>query len=397
MLKARRTSAERGSHESHDLRREADASTAARTSEAEASVAVSGTTPVANGSRGLSLAVWVLAVLALLYTLFVARVFLLPICFAVLLSFLLSPLVRSLGRLKLPLFAGAAIVVLALLGVLVAGAYVLATPVQKWLETAPTTLTTLQSKIGKVMKPVQRVTKTAEQVQQQATETGPKATAVVVQGPSLTSKIFGTTQRILTSVLEVLILLFFLLAAGDLFFQKLIKVLPNISDKKKAVRIARDAKSSISGYLATVATINVAEGLVVAGVMALLGMPTPGLWGALVAMLEFIPYLGAATAVVVLGVTALTTFDSLGHALLVPGSFLLINMVQANVVSPFVLGNRLSLNPVAVFVGLMYWYWIWGVPGAFIAVPLLATFKICCDHIEVLQPIGEFLGRRDDS
>jgi len=344
------------------------------------------------------LGVWVLAVLALLYTLFVARVFLLPICYAVLLSFLLSPVVRSLGRLRLPLFAGAALVVLALVGVLVAGVYGLATPVQKWLETAPTTLTGLQSKIGKVMRPVQRVTRTAEQVQQQASETGTKPPAsVVVQGPSLTSRIFGTTQRILTSVLEVMILLFFLLAAGDLFFQKLIKVLPNISDKKKAVRIARDAKSSISGYLVTVATINLAEGVVVTGVMALLGMPTPGLWGAMVAMLEFIPYLGAATAVVILGATALTTFDSLGHALLVPGSFLLINIVQANVVSPVVLGNRLSLNPVAVFVGLMYWYWIWGVPGAFIAVPLLATFKICCDHIDVLQPIGEFLGRREDS
>ena len=97
-----------------------------------------------------------------------------------------------------------------------------------------------------------------------------------------------------------------------------------------------------------------------------------------------------------LGTSALTTFDSVGHALLVPASFLLVNLVQGNVVSPLVLGHRLSLNPVAVFIGLAFWFWIWGVAGAFIAVPLLATFKILCDHIESLASVGEFLGQRDE-
>jgi predicted PurR-regulated permease PerM len=197
-------------------------------------------------------------------------------------------------------------------------------------------------------------------------------------------------------VLEVLILLYFLLGAGDLFLQKLIKVLPNLGDKRKAVQIARETESSISTYLLTAASVNVAEGLVVAGVMYLWGMPSPALWGALVAVLEFIPYLGALAMVVILGVAALTNFDSVGHAMLVPASFLLINVVQSNLVSPVLLGHRLALNPVALFIGLAFWFWIWGISGAFIAVPLLATFKIFCDHIESLASVGEFLGERDE-
>jgi predicted PurR-regulated permease PerM len=99
--------------------------------------------------------------------------------------------------------------------------------------------------------------------------------------------------------------------------------------------------------------------------------------------------------VVILAVAALTTFDNVGHAMLVPASFLLINLIQGNFVSPLLLGHRLSLNPVALFIGLAFWFWIWGIPGAFIAVPLLATLKIFCDHIESLAAVGEFLGQRD--
>jgi predicted PurR-regulated permease PerM len=192
-----------------------------------------------------------------------------------------------------------------------------------------------------------------------------------------------------------MILLFFLLAAGDLFLQKLIKVLPNLRDRRKAIEIARETEASVSTYLLTTAAVNLVEGTIVAGAVYLLGLPNAPLWGALVALFEFVPYLGAVAAVVVLSVAGLATFDDVGHALLVPGSYLVINLVQANFVGPLLLGQRLELNPVAILVSLAFWFWIWGIAGAFIAVPLLATFKICCDHIERLAPVGEFLGRRD--
>jgi predicted PurR-regulated permease PerM len=196
-----------------------------------------------------------------------------------------------------------------------------------------------------------------------------------------------------THALETLVLLYFLLAGGDLFLQKLIKVLPQLRDKKKAVSIARETEASISTYLVTVTLMNIGLGLTVAGVMYLLGMPNPLLWGAMAALAEFVPYLGATALVVVLTLAGLVTFDQVGQALLVPGAYLAVNVLQSQFIYPTILGQRLTLNPVAILVGLVFWWWIWGIPGAFLAVPLLATFKIFCDHIEALAPIGEFLGR----
>jgi len=122
-------------------------------------------------------------------------------------------------------------------------------------------------------------------------------------------------------------------------------------------------------------------------------MPNPLLWGAAAALLEFVPYLGAATMITILTVAGLITFDEVGRALLVPGVYAAINLIQANIISPMILGRRLTLNPVAIFIGLLFWTLVWGVAGAFLAVPLIATLKICCDHIDRLRPVGEFLGR----
>ncbi|SOD03309.1 Predicted PurR-regulated permease PerM [bacterium JGI 053] len=349
-----------------------------------------------ESSKARSVGVTTLTVLALLYTTYFARPFLLPLAFALLLNFLFSPVVRRLARWHIRPPLGAGLVVLALLGTLGLGGYELSGPVQSWAEKAPETLSTAQRKIRKLMRPIERASKQMETAATAGAPATPAAREVVVRQESTVSKIVGITQHFFAAALEVVILLYFLLAAGDLFLQKLIKVLPTQSDKKKAVEIARETEASISTYLLTAASVNVGEGIVVSIAMYLLGMPNPLLWGAMVALLEFIPYLGAATAVAVLGVAAITIFDSVGHAMLVPGAFLFVNIIQANLVSPLLLGHRLALNPVAILVGLAFWFWIWGIPGAFVAVPLLATFKIFCDHIQSLAAVGEFLGMRDD-
>lgn len=340
-----------------------------------------------------SIAITGLLVLAVLYTLYFARAFLLPIVIAVLLDFLLSPVVRALKRAKIPEPAGAALVVLLLLGAIGFAGYSLAGPAQEWVAKAPESLAKVQSRLHDLRKPMEQVTRTAEQVEE-ATEVakgGPQE--VVLRGPRLSERLFGTTQSLLTGAIETLILLYFLLAAGDLFLQKLIKVLPLLRDKKKAVAIARETEASISTYLFTLAVVNVILGLVIGLVMTLIGMPNAWLWGALAGTAEFVPYVGATALLVTLTMAGLTTFDSLGHALLVPGAYLTVNLIQSQFVSPLILGRRLTLNPVAILVGLVFWWWLWGVGGAFIAVPLLATFKIFCDHIESLAPIGEFLGK----
>ncbi|HKP16803.1 MAG TPA: AI-2E family transporter [Gemmatimonadaceae bacterium] len=349
------------------------------------------------GSRGRSIEVTILTSLALLYTLYFAREFLVPIAFAVLLNFLLSPLIRRMVRLHIKPPIGAAIIVLVLVTAFAEGAYQLAGPAQRWALTAPESFARAEQKVRSIIRPVQQVTQNVARAADAVGAQTERAPSVVVQtGPSVSSRLFGTTQRIAAGLLEVFILLYFLLAGGDLFLQKLIKVLPHFGDKVKAVEIARATEAAVSAYLSTTLVINIVEGAVVAGVLWLLGMPNVLLWGALVACFEFVPYLGAFAAVVVLSVAGLTTFDEVPRALLVPGSFLAINLLQANVVAPMLLGHRLTLNPVAIFIGLAFFFWIWGVPGAFLAVPLLASFKIFCDHIESLAAVGEFLGQRDE-
>ncbi len=318
-----------------------------------------------------------------------------PVVLAVLLDFLLSPIIRVLKRWRVPESLGAAIVVAGLLGLVGAGAYSLTDPARAWVAKAPESLQKIQSRLQKLRKPVEQVSRTAEQVEE-ATKLGPSGTQeVVLRGPTIRERIFGSTQELLTGALEMVVLLYFLLAVGDLFLEKLIKVLPQLGDKKKAVTIVRETEASISTYLFTVTLVNLGLGLVVALVMHFVGMPNPLLWGALAGLAEFVPYLGATVMLITLSLAGLVTFPQLGHAMLVPGAYLAVNLVQANFVTPTVLGRRLTLNPVAILLGLVFWWWLWGVGGAFIAVPILATFKIFCDHIEALAPIGEFLGESD--
>ncbi len=345
-----------------------------------------------------STALTILTVLALFYTLYFARSFLLPITFAVLLDFLLSPAVRALERIRIPKALGAAVVVLSLIGLLVLGVYGLSGPVQEWAAKAPQSLATAQKQLEKVLRPIKRVTQTAERVEDAAggVSQGAGTTEVVVKTSSVASRLLGSTKNALAIILQVILLLYFLLAAGDLFLTKLIKILPHLHDKLKAVRIARETESAVSTFLLANLATNVGEGIVLAGALWLLDMPNPILWGVLAAMLEFIPYLGALVVVLILGVAGLATFPSTGHALAIPGVFLLINFFQANVATPLLLSHRLALNTVAQFVGLSLFFWLWGIPGAFLAVPILATFKIFCDHIDGLHSIGEFLGDRPD-
>jgi predicted PurR-regulated permease PerM len=290
-------------------------------------------------------------------------------------------------------------IVIVLLGGVGSGVYALAGPAQELAASAPETLTKANRKIRNLfLGRVQRVT---SQVERAAGSLGagqsPQRQIVVNTAPSIGSRILGTTQMLVAGILEIVVLLYFLLAGGDLFLQKFIKVLPQTGDRHKAVEIARATEAAVSAYLSTTLLVNAAEGVVVGLLLWWIGLPSPALWAVVIVAVEFIPYLGALTAVVLLALAGVTAFDNVGHALLAPACFLAVNLVQSNFVTPTLLGHRLTLNPVAIFVGLTFFFWIWGVAGAFLAVPLLATFKIFCDHIASLAAIGEFLGERDES
>jgi predicted PurR-regulated permease PerM len=334
-----------------------------------------------------------LFVLAVLYTLHLAQAFILPIVLAILLDFLLSPLVRGLRKLKIPEPLGAGLVVLGLLGTLATGIWYLSGPASEWLARAPQSMATVERKLQDLRRPMEKVTEAAQQVEE-ATDVGDDGVQQVeVKGPSLTKQVFGGTAAALSAVTIVIFLTYFLLAVGDLFLQKLVTVLPQFKDKKTAVTIARETEAQISLYLFTATLINLGVGVVTAGALWMVGMPNPVLWGVVAAVLNFVPYVGAVVNMVILGLAALLAFDSTGRALAVPGVFFVINMIEGNLVTPMIYGNRMRLNTVALFIGLVFWWYLWGIPGAILAVPIMAAFKILCDHIESFAPVGEFLGK----
>jgi len=336
-------------------------------------------------------------VLLFFFTLYFARSLFLPIVLAILLNFLLAPVVRVFKRMWIPEGIGAALVILGLLGAVTLGVYRLSGPAAGWIERAPEGLERVESRVRQLRQPVEEMREAAEEVEREveriAGGDGRRPQEVSVRGRTLAAILLSRTGSLLGGAVMMTVLLYFMLASGDLFLRKLVRVLPRLEDKKRAVEIARQTENHISTYLFTVTLINVALGVVVGVAMRLAGMPNPILWGVTAGLLNFVPYLGAVVTVCVLALVSLITFESLGRALVAPLVYVAINAVEGYLLTPMLLGRRLTLNPVVIFLGLIVWGWMWGIAGALLAVPILATFKIFCDHIEPLAPIGEFLGR----
>lgn len=334
-----------------------------------------------------------LFVLAVLYTLRLAADFIVPIIIAIFLDFLLSPLIRKLHRRGLPNPVGAALVGALVFGTVGVTVTMLATPASEWIGRAPESLSTVASRVQRLARPLAKLQETTAKVQAAVAPADQKTQEVTVASPSILSRMTGGVASLGAAALTVVFLTFFLLASGDLFMLRVIESIPQFSDKKKAVRIARDVEDGISRYLVTVACINMGVGVATWGALWFLGMPNAMLWGVMAGVLNFIPYVGAMVTIVIIGVAALATFESTAHALAMPAAFLAINTIEANIATPIMMGRQFPLNNVAIFVGLLFWWYLWGVPGALLAVPLMVALNTCCDHIEKLKPYGAFLKR----
>lgn len=345
-----------------------------------------------------AIATTVLAVLAVLYTLYVARTVILPVVVAILASFLLRGPVRRLRRHGIREPVGAAVVVFGLVVTIAGLLFLLSGPAMNWINRAPQALAEVERKVRTVTRSMTKVAATAERVEEMAAGKAPGSskTPVVVATtrPGFLSRAFGSVASLVVAGLSVTFLTFFLLASGDLFMRKLMKVLPyNAHHRGVPKQISDEVEVAVAGYLRTSILINIGLGIATWLVLMLLEMPNAALWGAMAAMLNFIPYLGALLTVAVLSVAAITVFDTISHALLVPAAFLFLNMIESNLVTPTLLGRQFPLNTVALFVGVMLWGFVWGVPGAILAVPIMVTLKILTDRVPALRPFGEFLGQ----
>ncbi len=339
-----------------------------------------------------SVAVTGLFVLAVFYTLHLGRDFFLPLVLAFFLAQLLRPMVRALGRWRLPTALASGLVVLLLVGVVGIGLSQLWTPAAEWVERAPRDLNRLEGKLKKLVRSVESVTRTAQQMDEIADVATPAGPTVELKQPGLIEVLFGGATSFLAAGLITLVLTYFFLSAGDQFLRKLPRVLPR-DHAERVLGAVQVIENQLSRYFLAVSIINLSLGVITAGSMALLGMPTPVLLGATAALLNFLPYLGPAIMATLLAMIALITLPTPAAAIVPPALYLLLHVTEANLVTPQLLGRRLPLNPTAIFIGFLFWWWLWGVPGALLAVPILVTLKAVCDQSEGLKNLGEVLGR----
>ena len=360
----------------------------------ETSPAQPDTAPAPNATS-VQIALVVLGVVAFLYF---ARPVVLPIFLACVGGMALKPLIRWLSQYHVPPGLSAAVV----LSLLIAGAAIgfiqLGHPALAWMNDAPQHMTELRQKVQKLFPRMGRFSQAADAVNNlAATEEEQKKAPAVELRTSRVPTVINWTGTLLVGLGESLVLLYLLLASGDLFLQKLVRVMPTMRDKKRAVDISHEIQQQISNYLFSVSLINLVLGTIVGGGLYWLGVPNAAMWGMLIALFNFVPYFGPVAGISLLAIVGLLTFDTLWQGLLPPAWYLLLHLLEANFITPVLLGRRFTLNPVVIFVSLIFWTWLWGVPGALLSVPILVSIKVICERVPSMSHVSELLTSESNS
>ena len=339
----------------------------------------------------------ILAIAAIGVAVYFGKDIVMPIALGLLITLTLTPPVRWLRARGLPAGLAAVLVVLVVGGAAGSGAWFLSAPVSDLMETAPRIGERIKERMRDVESTVDSISEISDQVDEIAGggdgRGGPQV--VTIKQPGLVSSATSSLAGGLTSLAVALVFALFMLGSGDLFYEKIVAAMPALREKKKALRIVYAVEGNVSRYLFTIALINVALGLVIGTGLAFYGMPGAALWGVIAAVLNFLPFVGAFVGAGLLAAISLGQYDGLWPALIPPLIYLGCTTVEGNVLTPLIVGKRLELNVVAVFLAVAIWGWFWGIAGALMAVPLLVVFKVLCEHVEGLHTWGEFLsGRR---
>lgn len=332
----------------------------------------------------------ILAVLAILYTAYLAQNLVAPVTAAVVASFILIPLMRAAPFRFLPDALSAAIMVTVIVGALAAAAWALAEPAAEWAGRIPAAVEELRQKSGEIAEPMEAMRRASEQMQELTRGNQPER-EVVVRETSLLSQALEAAGQKGTSFLIFIVLLYFLLATGELLRARVIRSARRLTDKEKARRILRSIEREISTYLLSISLINAGLGIAIGLSLWAIGLPNAALWGAAAALLNFVPYAGLAAGMALTGFVGFITFDDPGRALLAPALYLFWNLIESQFVTPSILGRRHTLNAAIVFLSIVFWGWMWGVIGAVLAVPILVMLNTCFAQIEPLRKFSIFI------
>jgi predicted PurR-regulated permease PerM len=327
-----------------------------------------------------------------IYALYFARAFFMPVMLAFLLTLTLTPIVRFLRKRGVPEVVSATLLVLLSVFVFATAGYLLSGPVIDLINNTSSIGQQLSERLAQFRRPFERIMQIAHELEGLTqTSQEPDVQKVAVAQSGMLSSAADNILSAGTSITIIFVLSLFLLASGTMFYEKIIQSFARLSEKKRALRVVYDVEREISHYLLTVAVINAGLGTVIGLGLWGLGMPNPLVWGTMAALLNFLPYVGALITIVLVSVIALISFDSISYALLAPAFVLLCDIVEGQFVTPMVVGRRLEINAVAIFIAIAFWSWLWGFVGALMAVPLLVVIKVFCDHFEGLSHVGNFL------
>ena len=331
-----------------------------------------------------------LCLIAVFATAFFAKDLLLPILLGFLLALTLSPVARAMTRTGLPNALAAVILAGAAGTTVVAVAGLSAGTVAAWSDELPQMGSEISRKLRGMAQAVEEMRDATEEVEKLAQSDG-TVQEVEVRQPGLMDNAMSTIARIGGTLAVTLILAMFLLASGDLFYLKLMQSFQTFTGKKRALRAVYDVERRVSRYLFTITMINAGLGLAIGSFLALLGLPGAAIFGIAAFLLNYLPFIGGVIGSVLVAAYAIVTFDSVGYALLAPLGYQILTALEGQILTPWLVGRRLELNVVAVFLTVVIWGWLWGISGALVAVPFLVVFKVVCDNVTALQIVGNFL------
>lgn len=343
-----------------------------------------------NGWKQAFQSPWIAGIFALLLiqTLEFAKAIVAPIALAFFFALVLQPLVRELERLHIVRSLGAVIVILAMVALVGLTAVQLAEPAQEWFSDAPQRIGKVEERVRSFLRPIAAVGTAADDLVS-TTETNGKQLVSVTS--SFSAEVLQHTRTLVANAILVVLLLFFLLLSGDRFWTGIWHLCSSWSDKAGFMQIVHTVEGKLSIYVLTVALINIGVGVLVGLGMFLIGLPNPFLWGALAACLNFVPYLGALVGEVIVGMVALLSFDTVAYALLAPAIYFCITFIEGNFITPMILGRQFTIKPVLIILFMIFFGWMWGVVGVFLAIPLLVLAGIMCETLPGLASFGKFL------
>jgi predicted PurR-regulated permease PerM len=353
---------------------------------------------VAKNANQTRIALQALLFIAVVGALYFARDFLLPVTLAAFVALTLRPAVRYLQKYYVPPWLAATIFVIVLLAIGALLLYLLSAPLSGWIDQAPQLQQKFSHKFAGFGQLLKNFINFTDQMQNDSgAQTNAQVQEVVVRQNSLPGILVSLTSypiQLGITFAATLVIAVFLLASGDLFYEKLVRILPTLTARKQALHIVYDIESQISNYVLTLSAVNASLGLVIAVTFHILGMPAPYFWGLLIFIFNFVPYVGTVLGVILAGFMAIVSFDSLGYALLIPAVYVGWATLESEFIRPQIFGRRFEMNAVAILLSLAFWSWLWGIAGAAIAVPALVSLKVFCDHVESLSGLGEFISSR---